>query len=64
MIDPNGLRHARGLDDAFMERRDEAIPPPGNRLDESRVLRGIAEGNPQFPNGGVQTFIKTHIGVG
>jgi len=38
-------------------------PPTGNRLHESRVLPGVAEFTPHFPNGVVQAF-KSQAGVG
>ena len=43
---------------------DEAVSPAWQGLNESRVVSGVIEGNPQFADGGIEAFIEADVGIG
>jgi hypothetical protein len=47
------------LRSGFVNRGEETVPAPRNCLNESRVVGRVAEGNAQFPDGGVDALIET-----
>lgn len=43
-----------------LQLRDESIPPPGNRLDVSGPIGGVAERIAEFVHRGIETLVVIH----
>jgi hypothetical protein len=48
----------------ILYRDQEAVSPARNRLDKSRVLRGVAKRLPQLPNGRTQAVVEINKCIG
>ena len=59
---PRAARFARGADET-LDRRNEAVPAAGKRLDEPWSVGDIAQGRPQPLDRGIQAVLEINESV-
>lgn len=46
-----------------MDGCDETVSAPRKRLNKSRVVGGVVEGNAEFADGGIEAFVEADVGM-